>query len=157
MDTSGIVTDVSNEGLNPDSDGDNNPGNNNIPTAVTLRSGKNTNSTNVAVSIQGGISPNNDGINDNLVISGISATDSVSFKIFDRWGELIFKTDNYKLLYPGSTEGWTGVANTGIRPTKSETRLPDGTYFYRAESPNKKLWDSKPYINFITIAGGTKK
>lgn len=154
---SGIVTDVSNEGLNPDSDGDNNPGNNNIPTAVTLRSGKNTNSTNVAVSIQGGISPNNDGINDNLVISGISATDSVSFKIFDRWGELIFKTDNYKLLYPGSTEGWTAVANTGIRPTKSETRLPDGTYFYRAESPNKKLWDGKPYINFIIIAGGTKK
>ncbi|MFT5884689.1 MAG: putative repeat protein (TIGR01451 family)/gliding motility-associated-like protein [Arcticibacterium sp.] len=155
--STGIVTDVSNEGLNPDSDGDNNPGNNNNPTAVTLKSGKNVNPTNVAVSIQGGISPNNDGINDNLVISGISSADSVSFKIFDRWGELVFKTDNYKLLYPGATEGWNGVANTGIRLTKSETTLPDGTYFYRAESPNGKLWDGKPYINFITIAGGTKK
>jgi uncharacterized repeat protein (TIGR01451 family) len=151
------VTDKSNSGLNPDSDGDNNPGNNNVPTAITLKNGKDKNPTNVAVLIPGGISPNGDGINDKLVIEGITSSDEVSLKINNRWGELVFETDNYKLLYPGATDGWKGIANSGIRFNKVETKLPDGTYFYIAESKNQALFDGKPYYNFLTIAGGTKK
>jgi uncharacterized repeat protein (TIGR01451 family)/gliding motility-associated-like protein len=150
-------TDKSNSGQNPDSDGDNNPGNNNTPTSITLKSGQNSNPTNVAVSIPGGISPNGDGINDVLVIEGISSADEVSMKIYNRWGELVFITDNYKLLYPGVKDGWAGISNSGIRFSNSDTKLPDGTYFYSVESKNKELFNGKPIYNFLTIAGGTKR
>ncbi|WP_165492348.1 SdrD B-like domain-containing protein [Jiulongibacter sediminis] len=156
-DGSEIVTDKSNAGLNPDSDADNNPGNNNVPTPLTLKTGENTSNPNVAVLIPGGISPNGDGLNDNLVIEGITADDDVRFKIFNRWGELVFITENYKLLYPGANDGWNGTANTGIRVEKEDSKLPDGTYFYTAESTNVELFDGKPYYNFITISGGTRK
>jgi uncharacterized repeat protein (TIGR01451 family)/gliding motility-associated-like protein len=150
------VTDKSTAGLNPDPDGDNNPGNNSIPTPITLKSGKVKNPTNVAVSIPGGISPNGDGINDNLVIEGITVSDELEFKVFNRWGELVFETKNYKLLYPGATDGWEGYASSGIRFNKTLTKLPDGTYFFSAHSKNQAMFNGKPYYNYLTIAGGTK-
>jgi gliding motility-associated-like protein len=151
------VTDQSNSGLNPDSDSDNNPGNNNTPTPLTLKSGKDKNPINVAVLIPGGISPNGDGINDVLIIEGISMTDEVSLKVYNRWGEFVFVTDNYKLLYPGAKDGWAGKSNLGIKLSSTETNLPDGTYFYSAESKNQALFGGKPHYSFLTIAGGTKK
>lgn len=155
--SAGTVTDMSTEGLDPDTDNDDNPGNNNIPTVISLEGGQSNNPTNAAFSIPGGISPNGDGVNDNLVITGITEADEVALRVYNRWGELVFETANYKLLFPGSTDGWNGTANTGIRPTKQETKLPDGTYFFSAESSNSELFEGKAYYNFLTIAGGSKK
>ncbi len=151
-----IVTDMSHAGLNPDEDGNNNPGNDNTPTALTLPRGENTGNNGGGVLIPGGISPNGDGLNDVLVIEGISESDEVSFRIYNRWGELVYKTDNYKRSFPGPKDGWAGVSNTGIRPEKGESKLPDGTYYYSAESPVEDLFERKPYVNFITISGGTR-
>ncbi|MGR3810437.1 SdrD B-like domain-containing protein [Jiulongibacter sp. NS-SX5] len=151
-----IVTDMSHAGMNPDEDADNNPGNNNTTTALTLSPGEN-NTGNVAVLIPGGISPNGDGVNDNLVIEGVTEADELKIKIYNRWGELVFVTDNYKRLFPGTTDGWNGTANSGIRTTQEETKLPDGTYFYSVESTNVELFEGKPYYNYITISGGSKK
>ncbi|WP_341226882.1 SdrD B-like domain-containing protein [uncultured Arcticibacterium sp.] len=155
--SAGTVTDMSTEGLDPDTDNDGNPGNNNVPTALVLEGGQSNNPTNLAFSIPGGISPNDDGVNDNLVITGITEEDEVALRVYNRWGELVFETANYKLLFPGATDGWNGTANTGIRPTKQETKLPDGTYFFSAESSNSELFDGKAYYNFLTIAGGSKE
>jgi gliding motility-associated-like protein len=54
-------------------------------------------------------SPNGDGVNDTWYPQGLSV-DSTKFeiKIFDRWGKLVFETDNW---YPktNSAEGWNGT------------------------------------------------
>ncbi|NOT93299.1 gliding motility-associated C-terminal domain-containing protein [Ferruginibacter sp.] len=42
----------------------------------------------------GAFSPNNDGINDYYGISQLNKNRLISFKIFNRWGQLIFKTSN---------------------------------------------------------------
>ena len=148
-----IVTDESNTGLNPDPEGDNNPGDNNESTPLVLPGLDNTPSG-AEIVIPGGISPNGDGINDALVIEGINASDSLQLYIYNRWGALVFKTDNYKRDFPGAADGWKGVANTGIRFEKGDSKLPDGTYFFKAESSNPKLLNGEAYYNFITIAGG---
>jgi uncharacterized repeat protein (TIGR01451 family)/gliding motility-associated-like protein len=141
------VTDKSESGLNPDSDNDNNPGNNNEATPLTLEPEESF------VMIPGGISPNGDDRNDVLLIKGITPSDSLQLYIYNRWGELVFFSENYKNDYPGTSDGWDGTANTGIRFKQGNSKLPDGTYFFRAESTNPKLFNGKPYFNFITIAG----
>jgi gliding motility-associated-like protein len=60
------------------------------------------------VFIANGFTPNNDGNNDRLYIQGGSGTLEVeSFKIFDRWGELIFLTENTPLN--DASFGWDGT------------------------------------------------
>lgn len=62
-------------------------------------------------------SPNNDGLNDFLYINGAENTTN-TFKVFNRWGDLIYTIDNY------DNEGvrWDGTNNSG-------EPLPAGTYF----------------------------
>ena len=60
------------------------------------------------------ITPNNDGKNDNFIISKLSGT--VELMIFNRWGNEEFSTNKY-------LNNWNGVNNNG-KP------LPNDTYFY---------------------------
>ena len=59
------------------------------------------------------ITPNNDGSNEELDLSGF---DVKKLEIYNRWGRLVFDQTNY-------TNEWRGQSNKG-------ERLPDGTYFY---------------------------
>lgn len=59
------------------------------------------------------ITPNNDGSNEELDLSGF---DVKELEIYNRWGRLVFDQTNY-------TNEWRGQSNKG-------ERLPDGTYFY---------------------------
>ena len=72
----------------------------------------------VTIYIPNSFTPNKNGINDIFTISsyGISPNDFELF-IFDRWGKLIFKTNDI-------TEGWNGEANN-----KGDVLLAD-TYIY---------------------------
>lgn len=45
--------------------------------------------------------PNGDGVNDIIYVNGWGIKDLVSFEIYNRWGELVFKTSEI-------TEGWDG-------------------------------------------------
>gem|GEM_PF-4272859 len=65
-----------------------------------------------------GFSPNNDGMNDFLEIPCIDQFPGSSLKIFNRWGDLVYGTENYK-------NDWDGIYNGGL--------LPAGTYFYLLE------------------------
>jgi gliding motility-associated-like protein len=60
-------------------------------------------------------SPNDDGINDRLILFGLP-TDRFNFKVFNRWGEQIFETSE-------KTNFWNGRLTNG--------HILEGTYVYR--------------------------
>jgi len=53
-----------------------------------------------------GFTPNDDGNNDRLTVHGIEGTQILSFKIFDRWGELVFMSEGFEAN--DETAGWDG-------------------------------------------------
>lgn len=71
------------------------------------------------------VSPNNDGQgNESLHIEGIEAYPENDIQIFNRWGNLIFKTHGYH----NTDNSFKGKANTGILVDGAE--VPDGTNYY---------------------------
>jgi gliding motility-associated-like protein len=61
-------------------------------------------------------SPNNNGVNDVLLPFGRSwLSENYSFKIFNRWGQLVFQTKTI-------SEGWDGKSKGDL--------CPNDTYFY---------------------------
>ena len=62
-----------------------------------------------------GFSPNGDGINDFFRIDGLQRYPNHELTVFNRWGNRVFHSKNYK-------NDWDG--------TWSDRQLPDGTYFY---------------------------
>ena len=62
-----------------------------------------------------GFSPNGDGVNDYLVIDGLDKFPNHKLEVFNRWGNQVLQTKNYKNDWGGT---WT------------DRILPDGTYFY---------------------------
>lgn len=70
-------------------------------------------------------SPNADGYNDYFEILGLGAYENVSFRVFNRWGNLVFESDNYGESGDGF---WDGIANRGVRAGNGQ--VPTGTYFY---------------------------
>ncbi|MFD2602072.1 T9SS type B sorting domain-containing protein [Flavobacterium suzhouense] len=64
-----------------------------------------------------GISPDNDGMNDNFNLTGMNVT---KLSIFNRYGHEVYSKNNY-------TNEWHGQTN-------QDTDLPTGTYYYVIES-----------------------
>lgn len=60
-----------------------------------------------------GISPNGDGVNDELIVRCRNQYPNANMQVFSRWGTLV---------YEGEPTGWNGQFNG--------QDLPDGTYFY---------------------------
>ena len=69
-----------------------------------------------------GFSPNGDGPNDFFVIHGLVDYPENEFKVFSRWGNLVYGRSNYN-------NEWDGTNNKG-------EKLPDGTYFVIFEATN---------------------
>jgi gliding motility-associated-like protein len=57
-----------------------------------------------AVDVPTGFSPNGDGTNDVLYVRG-AAIETVNFKVFNRWGELVFETNDMKRGWDGNFKG----------------------------------------------------
>ncbi|EOR94991.1 hypothetical protein ADIARSV_1862 [Arcticibacter svalbardensis MN12-7] len=112
------TTDESTNGLSPDSQisGDPTPSD---PTPFTLE--KET------VFIPGGFSPNNDGINDNLIIQNALGK-KVDIEIFNRWGNRVFRSKEYQ-------NTWNGKCTEGIHMGED---VPVGTYYYIVVLDNKE-------------------
>lgn len=74
------------------------------------------------ISIPNIFTPNGDGVNESikLYFSSVLNNEIYSFKIFDRWGTLVFETTN-------SHEAWDGKYNG--------RDLPSGVYIYLVEAP----------------------
>lgn len=62
-----------------------------------------------------GLSPNNDGFNDTYVIKGIDRCNKVTLTVYNRWGNVVWKKDQYD-------NSWDGTNEQG-------NELPQGTYF----------------------------
>ncbi|MCH2021774.1 MAG: gliding motility-associated C-terminal domain-containing protein, partial [Saprospiraceae bacterium] len=59
--------------------------------------------------------PNGDGVNDVFEIPCLYNTQGTSLLVFNRWGDMVYETDNYQNQWDGTHNG---------------NHLPDGTYFY---------------------------
>jgi gliding motility-associated-like protein len=57
-----------------------------------------------AVDVPTGFSPNGDGHNDVLYVRG-AAIETLYFKVFNRWGELVFETKDLKVGWDGTFKG----------------------------------------------------
>jgi large repetitive protein len=81
------------------------------------------------------ITPNDDNINDALVIEGFDVTDpnnKSSIVIYNQWGGLVFKASPYM-------NNWKG--------TFQDAPLPEGTYYYIFQADPA----SEPVKTFITV------
>lgn len=85
---------------------------------------------NRAVFVPNIFSPNNDGLNDQLIIFAGGEVESVlTWQIFDRWGELIFKGSNFQPNDP--VHGWDGKfrgvpCNSSVFTWVAEISFKDG-------------------------------
>jgi gliding motility-associated-like protein len=104
------TTDVSTDGAKPDpiTTGDVSPSQ---PTVVDL--------IREDLFIPGGFSPNNDGINDYFVIGNTNGK-KINVDIFNRWGNLIYRSKSYQ-------NDWNGKSTEGIHVGEE---VPAGTYYY---------------------------
>ena len=130
----GTVSDVSTSGLEPDLNGNGNPGDTNErePTPLTLPSSF------LSIFIPEGFSPNGDGINDLFVIRGATGL-TVSLEVYNRWGSLVYKNDDYR-------NDWDGKPNSGIAISSDANGLPDGTYYYVVTTS-----DGRKFVRYMTI------
>lgn len=83
-----------------------------------------------------GFSPNNDRINDVLVIRGIENYPDNEVLIFNRWGNQVFTRKGYR-----NEDGWDGSWNQKF--------VPDGTYFYFIKLNNPKNQQFTGYIQLV--------
>jgi len=80
------------------------------------------------VVVHNAFSPNGDGINDVFRIDSIDDTSCYpenNVEIYNRWGILVFETDNYN----NTTNAFDGISR-GRTTVKQSDGLPTGTYFY---------------------------
>ena len=77
--------------------------------------------------VYNGFSPNNDGINDNFTIIGLDAYEKHKLMVFNRWGNKVLESDDYRNDWDGR---WDGMI------------LPYGTYFYLIELNGGEQWMS---------------
>lgn len=75
--------------------------------------------------IYNGVSPNGDGNNDIFFIENLDKYPHNSIEIYNRWGSLIYETQDY-----GKNGKWfSGISEGNLTLNKGE-RVPTGTYFY---------------------------
>jgi gliding motility-associated-like protein len=77
-----------------------------------------------------GFSPNTDTNNDLLLVHGQSSARVVEFKIFDRWGELVYQDGDF--MVNDNTKGWDGTfkgkpMNPGVFVWTLQIEFLDGT------------------------------
>jgi gliding motility-associated-like protein len=87
------------------------------------------------LAVPNAFSPNNDGVNDAFVIPGIDYYDGIKFRVFNRWGGLIYNNSNYK-------NDWTGLN------TANEV-IAEDTYYYTLE-----MTSGKTLTGFIIVKRG---
>ncbi|GAB3775145.1 hypothetical protein GCM10028818_18840 [Spirosoma horti] len=131
---SGKVSDVSTSGLNPDLNGNNNPTDSNEREATPL----NLPQTFLSIFIPEGFSPNGDGVNDLFVIRGTAGL-TVSLEVYNRWGHMVYKNDEYH-------NDWDGKPNQGISISSDANGVPDGTYYYVINTS-----DGRKFVRYMTI------
>ena len=81
-------------------------------------------------------SPNEDGINDTWVISGIELYPDCYLRIYDRWGQEVYQSTGYS-----SSKSWDGNSRSG--------KLSEGVYFYILDLRDEDKQQFKGSITLI--------
>ncbi|HHB51963.1 MAG TPA: T9SS type B sorting domain-containing protein, partial [Saprospiraceae bacterium] len=84
-----------------------------------------------------GFSPNGDGFNDELLVHGYENTTITSFRVFDRWGELVYERTDFSVndVLGGDGDFRGKPVAAGVYIWAIEAVLPDGeTTFYEGET-----------------------
>ncbi len=69
-------------------------------------------------------SPNDDAKNEVFYIEGLENFPNTKVWIYNRWGNLVFHSENYQ-------NDWNGISQSGLNIGGSQ--LPEGTYYYVVE------------------------
>ena len=127
------VSDTSNNGTNPDINGNGiwNEASDNVPTVLSIPSN--------SLFVPQGFSPDGDNKNDLWVIKGLPVGVDNTVTVFNRWGNKVYQKTNYD-------NSWNGFPNVG--GTLGNEKLPHGTYYYIIEF---KTGDFKPLNGFVII------
>jgi gliding motility-associated-like protein len=80
-------------------------------------------STGHGISIPNVITPNGDGLNDELIVTGFTI-DELYLVIYNRWGQVMFETTDLNIRWNGTNNG-NGMC-------------PDGTYYYVVKARTKR-------------------
>jgi uncharacterized repeat protein (TIGR01451 family)/gliding motility-associated-like protein len=144
VDATKSTSDISVNGINPDLNGDGKP-DEAAPTPIIFKG-------DVILSelfIPRGFSPNGDGVNDKFVIQGVNKdTEKVELIIFNRWGGVVYASQDYQ-------NDWSGASNQGVKVVGDGQGLPDGTYFYSVTRSNRATGekiDLTPKVKYMTIS-----
>ena len=89
--------------------------------------------------IPNAFSPNNDGVNEKLIITGLGKFPQHNFTIYSRWETVVIQEAPYK-------NDWGGEQRLGF-PKNDGGDLPEGTYFYILDLGNGQL----PFKGFIYL------
>ncbi|WP_041340343.1 gliding motility-associated C-terminal domain-containing protein [Runella slithyformis] len=128
-DVNGILcADQSVNGNWPDLNQNEDPTDDAFPTALSLNSLRDTGND---FFIPEGFSPNSDGINDFLIVKKPEGI-TVSLEVYNRWGGLVYQSNDYK-------NNWNG----GIA---AQNNVSAGTYFYVV-----RFSDGREFSKFLTI------
>jgi gliding motility-associated-like protein len=95
----------------------------------------------VEIFVPGGFSPNQDGMNDYLVIRRPSTT-TIQLEIFNRWGNPVYRAADYK-------NDWNGRTNQPGNVLGPE--IPDGTYYYIVIGTDRISGKITRLNGFITV------
>ncbi len=69
------------------------------------------------IEVPTGFSPNEDSANDRLLVHGTSGTKVITFRVFNRWGELVYETGDFEVN--NKTMGWDGRFRGQMAPAGS--------------------------------------
>ncbi len=90
------------------------------------------------IDIPEGFTPDGDGINDFFVIPGIDRYPNNNIIIYNRWGNIVYKTTAYN-------NDWAGTNNYGLKLDGLE-ELPTGTYYYVLDSGDEEQGIFKGFV-----------
>lgn len=89
-------------------------------------------------------SPNGDGINDKFEIKGLAKYNTVQIEIFNRWGNIVYQSNNYGNK-AGQSGFWDGTATNGVRIGSGP--VPSGTYYYILTLNGKEKISKSIYLD----------
>jgi gliding motility-associated-like protein len=92
------------------------------------------------------VTPNGDGINDVFSVGDVSGNNTCKYivKIFNRWGKMVYHSDNY-------LNNWAGKHDGSGMQIGSNTELPTGTYYYIVNIIDTGGSSLKPITGYIYL------
>jgi gliding motility-associated-like protein len=90
-----------------------------------------------SITIPNVISPNGDGQNESFIIANLEYHANTKILIYNRWGRVVFKSDDYN-------NNWAGTNNGG-------NNVSGGVYYYVLDLEDEKQCENVECTGFITV------